>query len=348
MSKELTVRAEQLPALVEEIGQAIARVETPLQADQLWRKIKSVEKAGQIVGAYEEDLVKLRRLQLRAKRRLGELLGEGKPGAPVGSRNAAKNNVSGSSVISKSERFTRTQARKLAQAPDDVFEDVLSADSIEKISEAAILKSVRAQARKGDLDKQRSTYSKPEGLDLRTGDFRKVLADIEDESVSLILTDPPYAEAATHLYGELAEWASQKLKPGGSCIAYCGQSTMPAVLSVMDEWLRYWWVLAVEHTVAQRLPGKFVFAEWKPALWFVKDSRQHQRLLNDRLRAKGTAHQEEHPWAQDGGLLIPVYEQLTDPGDLVVDPFAGTGSFGVVAAGMNRNWIGADLGAATF
>ena len=345
---ELVVTNGNALAVVEQAAQALAEVKTVEQADELWRKVKAVEEAARIAGVYEGAAVNLRRLQLRAKRRYGELLGESKPGAPVGSKNAAKNNVALVDVIPKRERDQRVKARKLAQVPEEVFEEVLAAESVEKITEAAILRRERSDARKQKLTSERSRYSKPEGLDLRTGDFKEVLSDIEDESVSLILTDPPYVEAATHLYGELGEWASRKLKPGGSCIAYCGQSTMPTALSEMDKWLRYWWVIAVEHTVAQRLAGKFVFAEWKPALWFVKESRQHHRLVNDRLRAKGTAHQDEHPWAQDGGLLIPLYEQLSDPGDLIVDPFAGTGSFGVVASGMERRWIGADLGAATF
>ena len=347
MSELVTANGNAL-AVVEQATQALSRIETADEADRFFRDVRSAEEWARRHQELHQAVLPLRRLQLRAKRRYGELLGEAKPGAPVGNKSAAKNNVAESHVVSQADRDVRKKARKLAEVPEEVFEEILAADSVEKITEAAILKRERSDARKQKLTSERSRYAKPEGLDLRTGDFKEVLGDIEDESVSLILTDPPYVEAATHLYGELAEWASRKLKPGGSCIAYCGQSTMPTALSEMDKWLRYWWVIAVEHTVAQRLAGKFVFAEWKPALWFVKESRQHQRLVNDRLRAKGTSHQDEHPWAQDGGLLIPLYEQLSDPGDLIVDPFAGTGSFGVVASGMERRWIGADLGAATF
>jgi len=334
--------------VIEQAAQALAQVETVEQADELWRKVRAVEEAARIAGVYEEAAVNLRRLQLRAKRRYGELLGEGRVGGQLGNKNAAKNDVYEEHIVLQGQRNLRKKARKLAEVPEDLFEEVISAPSVERITEAAIFRAVRSEARRGDLDEQRSNYSKPEGLDLRTGDFREVLSEIADNSVSLIITDPPYVEAAVHLYGELADWANRKLKPGGSCIAYCGQSTMPAALRQMDESLRYWWTIAVEHTTAQRIAGKFVYAEWKPALWFVKESREHQRLVADRLRSDGGANQEKHPWAQDAAQLVPLYEQLSDPGDLIVDPFAGTGSFGLVAVGMNREWIGADLGSATF
>ena len=47
-----------------------------------------------------------------------------------------------------------------------------------------------------------------------------------------------------------------------------------------------------------------------------------------------------HPWARgEGGVWIPI-EHLTEPGELVVDPFAGTGAWGRIAASMGRRWIG--------
>jgi DNA modification methylase len=37
------------------------------------------------------------------------------------------------------------------------------------------------------------------------------------------------------------------------------------------------------------------------------------------------------------------FEPLTDPGDLVVDPFCGSGEWGHIIAAMGRRWIGADV-----
>jgi 16S rRNA G966 N2-methylase RsmD len=75
---------------------------------------------------------------------------------------------------------------------------------------------------------------------LFVGDFRELSKDIADDSVSLIFTDPPYDTKSIPLFEQLAEVAARVLKPGGSVIAYCGQTQLPAVLAGMSKHLRYW------------------------------------------------------------------------------------------------------------
>jgi hypothetical protein len=48
-------------------------------------------------------------------------------------------------------------------------------------------------------------------------------------------------------------------------------------------------------------------------------------------------------WAQGVDELEPIISGLTAPGDLVVDPFAGSGSTGVAALRFGRRFIGAQL-----
>jgi N6-adenosine-specific RNA methylase IME4 len=167
--RELVVTNGNALAVVERVSQALAQVETVEQADQLWRKIRVVEEAARIAGDYEEAVVNLRRLQLRAKRRYGQLLGEAKPGAPVGNKSAAKNNVAQNDVVLKRERDIRSKARKLAEVPEDVFEEVIAAPSVEKITEAAILRAVRGAS---DNSAEPSEVSA-----LPRGQFRTIVAD---------------------------------------------------------------------------------------------------------------------------------------------------------------------------
>lgn len=179
--------------------------------------------------------------------------------------------------------------------------------------------------------------------EIREGDFREALADLPDGSVDLILTDPPYGDAAVSSYEQVAEFAARKLKPGGSLICYAGQSTLPDVLSVMGNHLRYWWTLKLDHNHGgQQLAGKWVMVEWKPLLWYVRDHRGGQTYVADGLR--GTRpDKESHEWAQGIDEVFHLIEQLTDPDGLVVDPFAGSGSFGKAALALGRRFIGADL-----
>ena len=163
-----------------------------------------------------------------------------------------------------------------------------------------------------------------------------------DDSVHLVLTDPPFGDESGPLYEWLGEWAQRVLVPGGSLICFTGQSRLDRDMAVFARSLRYWWLLAMRHNQAQRLPGKFVIAEFKPVLWFVKDHRRGRTLVNDVLRSD-QRDKDGHDWGQGDGGVELLIQQLTDPDELIVDPFAGTGRWGQIASRMGRRWIGCDV-----
>jgi len=57
----------------------------------------------------------------------------------------------------------------------------------------------------------------------------------------------------------------------------------------------------------------------------------------ERLRANGT---KLHPTQKPVALLYRVLAASTNPGDVVLDPFFGTGTTGEAAIRLNRHWIG--------
>lgn len=66
----------------------------------------------------------------------------------------------------------------------------------------------------------------------------------------------------------------------------------------------------------------------------------------------GNASQEDYvawflPFAREIERIIKpsgsFIEFLTDPGDMVLDPFAGSNTTGYVAEGLKRKWIGVEL-----
>ncbi len=182
----------------------------------------------------------------------------------------------------------------------------------------------------------------PDGMDLRIGDCRKVLADIKDNSVALVLTDPPYPAEAEPLYQWLAEWSARVLIPGGSLICYTGHWSLNRDVKIFDEHLRYWWVMAMLHRQSRRLPGKFIIANFKPVLWYVKDFRRGRVLIPDIL-FDAKREKLDHEWGQGEAGVLPLIESLTEPGEMVLDPFAGTATWGRIAASIGRRWIGSDI-----
>jgi DNA modification methylase len=101
------------------------------------------------------------------------------------------------------------------------------------------------------------------------------------------------------------------------------------------------------HTQPQKLFGAGVFATFKPVLWFVKG---HRRILPSGQRPLMTDEfisprrdKLAHEWAQgEGGVWVPI-EHLSEPGDLIVFPFAGTCTWIRIAAMMGRRALGCDI-----
>jgi DNA modification methylase len=52
-----------------------------------------------------------------------------------------------------------------------------------------------------------------------------------------------------------------------------------------------------------------------------------------------------HPTAKPVELLIKMLRDFTDPGDVILDPFAGAGNHGVAALAIGRRYIGIESNA---
>lgn len=223
-----------------------------------------------------------------------------------------------------------------------------NAPSVLSGSEAAVAaskaerKAVAAEETKARREASRNAPPIHDDLDLRIGDAREVLVDVADESVALVLTDPPYGDESGPLYEWLGEWSARVLVPGGSLICYTGQSLFPRDIKLLSSHLRYWWMLTTRHTRTQRLPGKFIMVGFKPVLWFVKEHRRGRTLVNDVLYPY-RPEKVDHDWGQGEAGVSLLIEQLTEPDELIGDPFAGTALWGRIAHNMGRRWVGADI-----
>lgn len=233
-------------------------------------------------------------------------------------------------------RFEQSTATRYMKAAKQIATGV----AIYSLSDLFPSKSRRK--RKEPKRKSSRKLAHPEGV--KTGDFREVLVDIADDSLALILTDPPYSADSVSLYAALANFAAKKLTKGGSLIAYSGQHNLPEVLRVFAEsGLRYWWTIAVTHSGGnQRMLGKFVMIGWKPLVWFVKGARGDDNFVRDVIKGD-RPDKSKHEWAQGENEAAYLIGQLTKPGEIVCDPFAGSGIFGKASLRLKRQFIGAEI-----
>jgi ParB family chromosome partitioning protein len=178
------------------------------------------------------------------------------------------------------------------------------------------------------------------------GDFLDVAArEIPDSTVDLILTDPPWDKEFVPRLFDLAKVANRVLKPGYPCLVLTGQLRMPDVLDALRSELRYIWTLAYMTKDGARPPSGMVQGSgWLPLLFFVSkgDNRIGGRG-GDVVRERGGDGLQVHPWQKDVTALQEVIEAFANPGDLVFDPFLGSGTTGVAALQAGRRFIGCDV-----
>lgn len=184
----------------------------------------------------------------------------------------------------------------------------------------------------------------PEGIDLRHGDFRETLKDL-DGTVDAIITDPPYPEEFIPLFDGLGEIAERVLKPGGICAAMVGQSYLPQIVEALGKHLNYHWTLAYLTPGGQavQLWQRKVNTFWKPVLIYVKGEYAGDWLGDVTKSDVNDNDKQHHHWGQSESGMADLIGRLSKPDQLICDPFLGGGTTAVVAHDMGRRFVGCDV-----
>jgi site-specific DNA-methyltransferase (adenine-specific) len=181
------------------------------------------------------------------------------------------------------------------------------------------------------------------------------------ESVDLIVTDPAYESLEKHRavgtttrltgawfdifpnsrFPELFAEFYRVLKPDTHCYVMCDQETA-FVIKPMGEAAGFkFWKPLVWKKMAIGM-GYHFRAEYEFVLFFEKGSRQLNDLgISDVLEFKRV--RGGYPTQKPDELCEVLVTQSSQPGDLVVDPFMGSGSTGVAALRNGRRFAGSDI-----
>ena len=189
-----------------------------------------------------------------------------------------------------------------------------------------------------------------DGWRLLLGDFRDRLADLPDGSVDLIITDPPYPAEFMPLWSDLSRHAARVLKPQGVLLAMTGQIMLLDVMNRLQENLSYGWVYVQPLPgSSSRIMGRHVLQSWKPWVAFTNGKWPsgridwHPDMLDPSYRAK-----DRYRWEQDPDPAKLLIDTFSSEGSLIVDPFTGTGAYGVAALSMGRRFVGCEMDAQRF
>ena len=178
--------------------------------------------------------------------------------------------------------------------------------------------------------------------------------DIEDNTLDIIITDPPYPREFLNCWKKLAEFAVKKLKPGGVVVAMSGQSYLPDVYKNMTiEGLNYYWTGCINTPgVSPILQTKRLLTNWKPLLIYVKGeyTRTFQKTdvyVSENYNGVKEGH-EYHKWGQSLNVMNKIINDWTYTEDVICDPFLGGGTTAISCLENKRKCIGIELNTETY
>lgn len=215
------------------------------------------------------------------------------------------------------------------------------------------------------------------------GDSREVIKDLEDQSVDLILTDPPY-NLGQHSTGnmkmswrkdfnnDIAQWDNKDfdpadwldefqriLKPTGNLFAFTSYNLLGRWHEMFDPVYDTFQFVVWHKTNPPPKVFKTSFlnsCELIVACWnkghtwnFTKQNRMHNFIETpicmgkERLKGK-----YKHPTQKPVRVLQHIITIASNEGDMVFDPFMGVGSTGVAAHKLGREFIGVEIGETYF
>jgi hypothetical protein len=210
-------------------------------------------------------------------------------------------------------KLTIPEAKKIIALPEEmraVALEKLARGEVRTVKEARKLayQEVRSRAERAPMES--NTYR------LICGELSAVETQIEDESVDVIITDPPYSEEYLDTFETLARVAARVLKPGSSLLTLAPHQWLPTILERMTKYLQYHWTLAyVQPGETARIWGSRIIVGWKPVLWFTKGTYAgdfvYDVVVSDRR------DKEHHEWGQSESGMAALVERFTAPGSIL-------------------------------
>ncbi|APX05913.1 DNA methylase N-4 [Vibrio parahaemolyticus] len=193
------------------------------------------------------------------------------------------------------------------------------------------------------------------------------LSTLADASVDLVITDPPYESLEKHRkigtttrlkvskassnqwfqifpnerFESLLQEVYRVLKKNSHFYLFCDQETMFVIKPIAEKVGFKFWKPIVWDKVTIGM-GYHYRARHEYILFFEKGKRKLNDLgVPDILQSKRVYR--GYPTEKPVDLLEVLISQSSTEGELVMDPFFGSGSTLVAAKKLNRNYIGCDI-----
>jgi len=203
---------------------------------------------------------------------------------------------------------------------------------------------------------------------LMQGDCLERMKEINDNSVDVVLTDPPYNIARDNNFNtmgragiDFGEWDKgadlfsyindvfRVLVNGGSFVVFNTWKNLGDIARYAEgvgfhtkDMIR----LEKSNPMPRNRDRRYI-SDYECAIWLVKPKAKWKfnRQSDTYERPKFVASIERglHPTQKSVPLMEWLIRVHSDTGDVILDPFMGSGTTGVACKNLNRNFIGIEL-----
>lgn len=208
-------------------------------------------------------------------------------------------------------------------------------------------------------------------INLMQGDCLKLMGELPDESIDLVLTDPPYNISQKNNFSTMksanrqginfGDWDTNfdqisylrclapKIRKGGHIIIFNAIENFSVIIDTLEN-NNFVFKDVIVWTKNNPMPRNrdrrlvcstelAVLLTKKGAKWtFNRTNPKYNRNVFEAPVVSGK--QRKHPTQKPVSLLKDLIEIFTTKGDTVLDPFMGSGSTGIACIETGRNFIG--------
>jgi DNA modification methylase len=219
-------------------------------------------------------------------------------------------------------------------------------------------------------------------IDIRTGDALHELPTIKSSSVDVVVADPPYnlgkdygnnhdVKGFDEYLDFSRAWlteAHRLLKPTGTLYVFMGFRFISYLYDILDRelqmffnsWIVWHYTQGMGKTkgFSPRHDDILMFTKTKKPKFNLDNVRVPQKYYRDRNNMRGAnpgdvwefshvhycnGNRQNHPTQKPEGLVERMVLASSDEGDLVVDPFSGSGTTLRVCQQLDRKAIGIEI-----
>lgn len=261
-------------------------------------------------------------------------------------------------AVSRGDVATSTGALLSSMSADEQ-RDVVAKGAKAQQQAAKVIRAKNTDARHAAVAAKAmaAVDAAPETATVQGCEAIEFIEEFGDRSVDLIATDPPFSTDVTDI-GEFATWlkcAIAKIAPTGRAYVCCGAYPLElrAYLNVIAETEFATRSQVLVWTYRNRIgptPTYDYVQNWQAILYLwgedapplASPSLNEQFAVQDINAPDGRLGDHWHAWQKPDELARRIITHASKPGDLVVDPFCGTGTFLLAAAKLGRKARGAD------